>query len=1014
VFNGIGQWFTQLLRFNSFSLTESKNNTLFRKWDVLLGHRFGAFMNTDTLKLKGMGFDIPLSLCNIQTKVSPYASSSWINALRIQLVKVGSTVLSDGIYKPANQGDDWTFRIETYFNKHPRLSYYEVDTTSEFLTFNALDKRRTQDTWKNYTSAVSIKSATTPMIITGVQNVVNFLFGYTRYLEDSGWLINNSETPDIDAETGRLITWQLEIEKFIDAVYDNLSVGTGVIIDPFLKSVWFKSPKGLTSKFDTVNFLDVNASQFAYDITGGQIPVDQLKIIREEDMTTVISDTPIFGMHLNIEHYEHTVLFPYYLDNAKRKNLIFDPFLGLRLHKILVDGRRQAVQSARPSFGGFYLNNNKMRRNFISSIDDLGKIYDAEAAFNNPEMSKQALALFGFSGKEYFDKLGTSQKTQFNFWRGMIQAKGTNSSVDSFLNNAAYEQAKIDEYWAFKVAEYGDARTKSFPELKLQAADSLLDTTRFQFNSGDQAPIPGFAQISPNDSMRWANLDDLNELKARGMYFDAMSLGKMIINEKPQIGNLISNGNGLAKFVDGSQVVKSFMTPTTIQITMDSFDTFTVVDSSTNVELGSGALDLTFVTNDFEFEITNDFIALTPGDTCTFDISDDIFSLVKLPFVGDLVTISDTTNAAQISQNTIAVIKANVSIVVEAFGPQKPKFSPIKFFDYKSDSFLGNIPFWHPAVGQHTPEAQEIINMISPVDPAKYNQTTQVLNNPNYDMLKPWGSKEVGKVWWNTQRLDYLPYYDAAIYPDIEARLSKWGSAAEYSSVEVYEWIESNVPPEEYAAAVVSDSKNQNIAQNERKSGEPAISKLLTRARTWNVRPIAWKKNEDSDSPFLTSALFNKVKLTSSTVGISRAVLNYGKFVDFGVTPGMSLSGWDFINDIPVGQATVNSTLSYIIGGEFSNYAPALAPTTTFTNESNVSVVASLSIDKSNKTSSFGKSLGKIALTTSTENSIYYVTATEINTGKSQKLPITDVPAGTSYVDFDFTEIGIKIRLSLS
>lgn len=1008
VFIGTCQWFTQLLKFNSYSTTESRNNTLFRKWDVNLGYRFGAFMNTDTLKMNSNAFDIPLGICKMLTKVSPYAGSTWINALRIQLVQTGSTALSNGIYKPAALGADWVFRVETYFNKHPKISYYEVDSTGEFLTFNALEQRRSGETWKNFTAIKSVKSVTTPLIITGIQEVVNFLFGYTRYLEDSGWKINSSDTPDIDAETGRIITWQLEIEKFIDATYNNMSVGNGVIIDPFLKNVWFSSPQGLVSKFETVNFLDVSASQFAYDISGGQIPVDQLKIIREEDSTSIFSDTPMFGVHLNVEHYEHAVLFPYYLDNAKKQKLVFDPFLGMKLQRILLQGSRQAVQSARPSFGGFFLNNGTMRRNIVSSIDDLGKLYDAEAAFNNPVTSKYALALFGFSDKEYFTELGTSKKTQFNFWRGMIQAKGTNASVDSFLNNVAYEDAKIDEYWAFKIAEYGDARTHSFPELKLLATDSLLDTTRFQFNEGGSTVVPGFTQVSPKDESRWINLDDINELKDRGMYFDAISLGKIIVKEKPMIDESslsFADGSGLVQFVAGKQVVKTFMNPATVTVQMIDYDNFTVaVDGQA---IGSGILGLPFSCSNFEFTIENDYIPANPGDSISFNITDEIFSLVKLPFISDKLILSDTVNAEIVSQNLIAVKKANISISVEGYGPQKPKFSPLKFFDYKSDTFLGNIPFWHPAIGQHTPEAHEIINMISPSDPAKYNNTTQITNNPNFDMLKPWGSKEVGKVWWNTKRLDYVPYYDQHVYPDIEHRLSKWGAAAEYSSVEVYEWVESDVPPDEYDAKVLSDAQDQNIQQDEKKSGEAAISKLLTRSRTWNVRPIAWKKNEAAvDSAFFTSALFNKIRLTSTTIGTSTAVLNVGRFTEYGLNVGNSMSAWDFINNQPIGQAQILTGYDYVLGAEFNTFTPSLvAPS---------SSAYSLSIDKSKKASSVGTALGKIKFGSYQENGGFFVSATEINTGRTQSLPVSDLINGTKFVDYDFTELGVKIRLTVN
>lgn len=1006
---GLGQWFAQLLKFNGFSLTQSKNINMFRNWEVNLGYRFGAFMNSDTLQLSSDAFDIPLGVCKLLTKVSPYADSSWINAIRIQLVQLGSTTLKDGVYCPALAGADWTFRIETYFNQHPEISYYELDNTGDFITFNALDKRKSTDTWKNYSGIKGVKTVTTPFLITGIQNVVDFLFGYTKFLSDQGWEVNSSATPDIDAETGRMITWQLEIEKFIDAVYNSMSPGDGHIVNPFLQKLWFKAPRGLVSKFETVNFLDVDASQFVFDMIGAVIPVNDLKIVREEDTTYILSDTPIFGGHVNVEHYEHCVLFPYYLDNANRKNLVFDPFLGMRLRKILVSGSRQAVQSARPSFGGFYMIDHQMKRNIMSSVEDLGRIYDSETAFNNPEISKYALALFGFTNKEYFENIGVNKKTQFNFWRGMIQAKGTNASIDAFINNSVYQDAKIDEYWAFKIAEYGDARVKSFPELKLRASDSLLDTTRFQFQDGIVAEsVPGFTQIYDTDESRWINLDDLNELTVRGMYFDANVIGKVVINEKPQIVEsslLPVVANGGIKFVSNKQTVKTFMASVDVNIEFTSFDNFTVTYVKDDViYTGQGFIGVPYSCADFEFEIENDFISAQPGDKFVFTISTNIFSLVKLPFISDKLKITGalSNDIEIISQNIVAVKTANKSITVEGYGPQKPKFSPIKLFDYQSDTFISNIPFWHPAVGQHTPEAHEIINVISPADPAKYNNTTQIVNNPNFDMLKPWGNKEVGKVWWNTKRLDYTPYYDENIYPDVEHRLSKWGALAEYSNVEVYEWIESNVPPEKYVTEVLSDISNTSKSQDEKKSGEPAIAKLLTRSRTWWTRPIAWKKNESSaDSPFFTSALFNKIRLTSSTVGNSRAILNVGRFSDYGITSGMKLSAWDFISDIPAGQAQLTETLDYIFGAEFDFLIPS------FANES-------ISVDKSNKLSSIGSALGKITFSSYEQGGVYFVKAIEENTGKTQVQAISDMTiSSASNVEYDFSELGFKLILAV-
>ena len=128
----------------------------------------------------------------------------------------------------------------------------------------------------------------------------------------------------------------------------------------------------------------------------------------------------------------------------------------------------------------------------------------------------------------------------------------------------------------------------------------------------------------------------------------------------------------------------------------------------------------------------------------------------------------------------------------------------------------------------------------------------------------------------------------------------------------------------------------------------------------------------------------------------------------------MSLSSWDFTNDVPLGQATVGTSVDYVIGSERWFFNPTLPGTIQVTNAENEVVSVSFSVDKSNKASSVGKSLGKIKISTVQEGSLFYIVATEINTGKSQKLPIDDVQAGTEFVDFDFTELGIKYRLTLS
>lgn len=547
-FLGFGQTFTNLLRHNYISSDISEATNAYRGWDPRLAHRIGALIRGDSLRIGAASIEtLPTTAYDLILKRSTNADSKWISAIRVQLVQQGTKVLNKfGNEIPYGEGTDWQFRVEVYNNAHPTADYYVFDTNAEFMTFGVLDGSNTALKFKHFTEVTSLTTSAMPQVITGIQNVVNFLYGYTDRLADMGWTLNAGDRIITDEETGRNLDWQLEIEKFIDAVYRGMMTGNGSILNPFMQGMWLETPLGLMARYSDKAFLDADSVQAAYDVNGSVIPVADLQVIRTDEHTVTYSDTPIFSAHAFTDEYEHVVLFHHNVSDETNSKTLYNPFLGLRIQTADVAYTRQEEIDRKPNFKGFMLVGNDVKRNITSSIDSVANYYDAHKTFSEPSTARHALALLGFNKKPYFDALGTSDATQFNFWRGLIQAKGTNMTIDAFANYRKFAEAGVDEYWAYKLAEYGDARKKDYPELKIEVADTLQSFTQLQFYSAEDdayVPLPLFTQIENNDDARWYSIDDLG----KGLSFAADPLemvGPTLDVGYYTLPNILHNGDG--------------------------------------------------------------------------------------------------------------------------------------------------------------------------------------------------------------------------------------------------------------------------------------------------------------------------------------------------------------------------------------------------------------------------------------------------------------------------------------
>lgn len=1009
ILHGFCQIFAFALRNSSISDQNGYALKAYRSWVPNLGYRAGGLVSQDDLKIDASNGDISSSAYELRLKKSRYAKDSWLHALRVKVVAFGSSYSAGGkAFVPATNANDWVFRVEGYNDRYTEISFYELIEDSNFVTFNALDKTATALEWKRYETTNSLRTTQLPLTITGLQNVINFLFGYEYKLIEDGWRFDDPTSSAIDPETGRIKSWQLEVEKLIDRVFRGIAEGQGTVINPFLDKVWFDHPKGLLSEFNETMLFDINSDPAIFDIFGTKIQSSEMSVLRQRERSEISSTVPIFSAHAQLDEIEHLFVFNNYAQPSLSDQLLYDPYSGAQVANIVFNGRFQGNATLRPEVGGYFLSDGQLKRNIRSSVDSVATMYDPNIAFENSVISKQAFSLLGFSLKDYMSDLDLTDKTQFNFWRGLVHMKGTNESIDAFLNNGRFADTELDEFWAYKIAEYGDSRSKVFPELKVQSSDTIQQFTKLQFDSN--TPLIDFTQISSSDEDRWFSIEDIFdktkfEVKTVGQYdivdgANAIDTSWWNVNASLPIGWSIygsipenrfevvssyygtteamwiadagaagatSNGQdggwsigGFTSEIDRNKTYR-FILPVkritsengTIQFGLSGVSTLNTpneasaqffvsvslpeadvwyaivgyvypVGSTGNTHSGAGLFKIE--TGELISSGTNfnwhDLLPirhkahLTNADAGTQVIFgkpaahmidgfeptlSNIFAgkreIVKLPFIADELIISGEAskiNDSFIQFNNPYPAKINIS----GYGPNASNFTPLKLINYVDNELVEDISLWHPAAGYHTTTAIESINIISNKDPAKYNSATQVTGNANYDPLRSWGAKEVGRIWLDTTKLKYVPYFDSVIFDDIEQRLNRWGTLADFGSVDVLEWVESSVAPSDYAAQSVLDAVNPDLPNNLKAEGTVYGSSAYSRNRQWQMSPIAWSFAGRPESAAHTGGMIGSrgsfsadydagLYFVEDENGVGEVLLDAGTFAEAGITLGM-------------------------------------------------------------------------------------------------------------------------------
>jgi hypothetical protein len=119
----------------------------------------------------------------------------------------------------------------------------------------------------------------------------------------------------------------------------------------------------------------------------------------------------------------------------------------------------------------------------------------------------------------------------------------------------------------------------------------------------------------------------------------------------------------------------------------------------------------------------------------------------------------------------------DVNLLTSVYSYDKLLNSTQTYFDYID-----------PLQGKILGAARQNIDFIGAVDPASYN------NGSVHNIGTSWGPGHVGEIWWDTNSVRFID----ANQDNITYASRRWGQVFPGSSIDIYQWVASSVPPVSY------------------------------------------------------------------------------------------------------------------------------------------------------------------------------------------------------------------------
>lgn len=364
-----------------------------------------------------------------------------------------------------------------------------------------------------------------------IQGVVDFLLGYGEYLKSEGFKFQN-----FNSEIKNITDFQIAAKEFTFWTTQNWATGSVITLSPLAESIEFQR------EFTVVD--DVFDSFYDYGIfkqDGFPLEPSFTSNTRNKNsfsLKTKNTDDGIYHASLNLVQKEHVLV----LDNITIFNdIIYDQLQGYRQDRIKIVGYRttdwqgnfdvpgfiydraevsewkswtdyqlgetvkykefyySAIRNisgtAEFDFEGWYKLENrpesKLIPNWSYRAAQFADFYDLDTDSFDTQQQKFAQHLIGYQKREYLQNIINDDVSQYKFYQGMIQEKGTVNSLSKLFNaisNTTQDSLEFYEEWAIRLGQYG--ANQGFDEVEF-----ILEESKFLINP---QPIELAKSIDPN------------------------------------------------------------------------------------------------------------------------------------------------------------------------------------------------------------------------------------------------------------------------------------------------------------------------------------------------------------------------------------------------------------------------------------------------------------------------------------------------------------------------------------
>lgn len=389
-----------------------------------------------------------------------------------------------------------------------------------------------------------------------IQQVVDFLISYERYLVSQGFVFER-----FDTELTSTRDWTLSANEFIFWAQQGWATGTVLVLNPTVNILQVNTQGSIVDEITNLP----NGSKIL-DANFTPIKTNHFSVLRKDSPTkqgnnfvveVIDSVSTIAFVKLNLIRYENVLVF----DNVDDfGDIIYIPSQGTRQYRLKITGAKTGGWDGALSPTGYVYSNPVITawqagtdykqgdivvynnsfytaptnisagQNFslsnwtrISSSDiqtgllpSFGhnaqvftQIYDVDKPPQDENYQLFSAGLLGFRERPFLSNLGISIPTQTKFYQGYIKQKGTNSAIEA-LTKSTFDNVnstiKTYEEWAFQVGQYGDINSNQYREFILDQSVFLTNPVALTLTANSYSTGNAIVELSLANIYNASNL----------------------------------------------------------------------------------------------------------------------------------------------------------------------------------------------------------------------------------------------------------------------------------------------------------------------------------------------------------------------------------------------------------------------------------------------------------------------------------------------------------------------------